>query len=249
MKRSERRELEKELRLLAMEETKLDPERDAQIIARAKEQYEQTRKEETKEPVRGNRIGRRVLIVSATAMALMVLSFAYTVLMPDSVSSAKNFVHRATIWVSNALHLGIEVEVPPEGPTQGSTEDAVYYSLEEAAANLPYPLVYLDHPDVELQSVMVLAAYQYPEAALSYRYESADINIYIAFIGEDYYTKLNTPDGKIIPWKEGELACWNLDVGEHAFTYYAGLEISIDTKDDLSFDTFTDLCRYLTPFI
>lgn len=250
MKISERRKLEEELRLVAMDETKLDPERDAQITAWVKEQYELSMKAKTKKPIRENKIGRRVLLVSATAVFLMVLSFAYTVFTPNAVSNAKGFVHKVTIWATDVLHLGFKVEVPSEDYVQESMADTVYHSFEDAAAaNLPHPLVYLQHPDVELLSIAVRYNYQMPEATISYQYQSIDFTIELIFTGEDYFTRLNELGDQTIQWEEGVFAYWELDTYRRAVTYYAGMEITVTMSIDISLDTFIELCQSLAIFI
>ena len=249
MKRNERCKLEEELRLMAMDETELDPERDAQITEWVKEQYKLAAEEKAKEPVRENRIGRRVLIVSATAVFLMILSFAYTVFTPDAVSHAKGFVHRASIWINDVLHLGYEVEVPPEEYQQGDTIDAVYYSLEEAAASgLPHPLVYLQHPDAEFQSISVQYLYQHPITTISYRYKSVSFEIVLATIGEEYYTRMKDLDDQQILWEAGTFIYWDLSEFRRAVTYYADTEISINISNELSFNTFVEICQSLLLF-
>lgn len=247
MKRSELRKLEKELRLLAMDETRLDPERDAQMTAWVKEQYELATAEIAKKPIRENKIGRRILLVSATATLLMILSFAYTVFMPNAVSSAKGFVRRATIWINDVLHLKIEVEVPLEEYMHEHMEETVYYSLEDASnANLPHPVVCFQYPGAELQSITVQYPYQRPKTTISYRFGSISFDILLTTIGDEYFSSLYDLDGQPIPWEGGEFFYWDLDTFRHAVTYYADTEISVNVSSELPFDTFVELCQSLT---
>lgn len=248
MKRAERRQLEKELRLLAMEELKLDPEHDAQMTEWVRAQYEQTTAAGATKPVRKKKTGRRILVVAATAVLLMVSSFMYTVFTPDAVSHAKSFIHRATVWVNDVLHLGLEIEVPPDTSLQGDDGVIVFYSLEEAAAALPHPLVYLKHPDVEFQSITIRNTYQISTTAIVYRYESIDFDITMTPIGNDYSTRLNDLDSQLIPWEEGDIACWDFDTYQRAVTYYADKEILINTKHGMAYDTFIELCQSLAVF-
>lgn len=246
MKRSEFRKLEKELRLLALDETQLDPERDAQMTAWVKEQYELAMEEKAKKPVRENKIGRRILAISATAVFLLVLSFAYTVFMPEAVSNAKGYIHKVTIWANDVLHLGFEVDVPSEEYKQGNMPDTVYYSFEDAAAaHLPHPLVYMQHPDVELLSIAVKHEFQIPEAIITYRYESIDFTIDLVFTGDDYFTRLNDFDGQVISWEKGEFTYWEHGTYRGALTYYAGMEIIINMDTTIALDTFIELCQSL----
>ena len=250
MKRSELRKLEKELRLLALDETKLDPEHDAQMTAWVKEQYELAMKEIAKKPIRENKMGRRILIISATAVFLMVLSFAYTVFMPEAVSNAKGYIHKVTIWANDILHLRFEVDVPFEEYRQDNMPDTVYYSFEDAAtAQLPHPLVYLQHPDVELLSIAVRYNYQIPETTISYRYKSIDFTIELICTGEDYFTRLSNVDGQAIQWEKGEFTYWELSTYRRAVTYYASMEITINMSTDIALDTFIELCQSLAIII
>lgn len=248
MKRSERRALEKELRQLAMEELRLDPEHDARMTEWVKAQYEQAMAAGATKPARGKKIGRRVLVIAATAMLLMVFSFAYTVFTPDAVSHAKGFVHRATIWVNDVLHLGLEIEVPPEDSVQTDTGDVVYYSLEEAAAALPHPLVYLKHPDVELESVTTQQLYSAFETTLLYRYGATNIDITLMPIGNDYAAYLRDTDDQFISWEAGNFTYWDFETYQHAISYYAGMEIELNVLPKVPFDTFTDICHSLALF-
>ena len=250
MKRSERRKLEKEIQLLGMEVIKLDSEQDARITAWVKEQYELAMEEQEEKAAekRGIGIGRRILLVSAAAMLLMVLSFAYTVFTPNAVSNAKGFVQRATIWVNDAFHLGLKVEVPPKDFKQGQTNDTIYYSLEEAAANLPYPLVYFQDPNAELKSITLQQTYPFPEIVLSYQYETAQCDIMLVSLGENYIGNLESIDGEIIPWQHGEMACWSINEHNHARAYYLGMEIHITDSGNMPYSVFQRLCRSLTEF-
>lgn len=249
MKRSELRKLEKELRLLAMEETRLDPERDAQMTAWVKEQYELATAEKAKRPIRENKIGRRILLVSATATLLMILSFAYTVFMPNAVSSAKGFVHRATIWINDVLHLQLEIDAPPKEFIQGDSTEAVFYSLEDAATAVsPLALVFLRHPDVELQSITIQHPYQHPKVTMSYRYGSIDFDLLLTNTGDEYSSFSNDFEGQAILWEAGECFYWDLSTFWHAITYYADTEISFNISSELSYDTFAELCQSLSLF-
>ena len=249
MKRAERRALEKELQLLGQDEIKLDPEQDARIIEWVRTQYmQQIADAPAKQPVRGKKIGHRVLYVFAAAVLLLVCSFGYTVFTPNAVSQAKGFMHRATVWMNDTFHLNLEIEVPPEDLSQNRTGDGVFYSFEDAAAaNPPYPLVCLQDPEAVLQSIEVQRTSAVPEMMITYSYGSNDIRIQLVQIGENYQASLQSPDTDIISWQGGEMACWNLESRKHATTYYSGTEITLSGYGDLSYDAFLDLCRTLAP--
>lgn len=247
MKRSERRLLEEKLRYVAMEDIELDPQRDQEILEQVKAKFEQRQLQETKEsPSRGTKIGRRVIMVAATVVVLLVVPFVYTVLMPESVSHARGFVRSAAIWVNNTLHLGYDFEEPVEKPSQHAEGDVIYSSLEEAAENIPYPLVYLDDPRVELRAIMLRHGLIHNRVIISYSIDDQPFNISLLPIGENTTTDMAGQSIANATWQCGELFCWNSDPSVNAITYYSGMEINIQAEN-ISQDIFLDLCRNLKP--
>lgn len=93
MRKSELRRMEAKLRAL---ETELDDAQMDEITDRAHEEYlRRCVVRDTRRNSRWKRYCRRVMVVAAATIALMVCSFAYTVMTPVTVSTANNAVRRA----------------------------------------------------------------------------------------------------------------------------------------------------------
>lgn len=246
MKRSERRLLEEKLRYVAMEDIELDPEREQQMLEEVKAQFLRQDTETNMKRSGGHGIGRRVLVVSAAAVLFIVLSFGFTVLMPESVSHARGFMRTAAIWVNNTLQLGYEFEEPVVNPMQQIEEDATYDSFEAAIANIPYPLVRLNAPGFELQSITVSDAMDFSPAAIFYSNGIQSCRILVTPTAEDLLTSLASDAATTIPWKYGTLVCWEAELKSYALTFYSGTELYIETNS-IPFNDFLALCQTLEP--
>ena len=243
MKRSERRLLEEKMRYVVMEDITFDMERDQQTLEKLKPQIMQQHGETDAKPARRHGIGRRVLIVSAAAVFLVVMSFGIAVLMPESVSHARGFVRTAAIWVNNTLHLGYEFEEPVE-KAEPSEDKTAYRSFEEAVDDIPYPLVYFDTPDFELQSIDLLHESPFEQIVILYQKESQKCLIRLDHVADSTFTDLDSNTYTLIPWQCGELYCWEGPLTHYAITYYAGMEITISTSN-VAYDDFVTLCHTL----
>ena len=246
MKRSERRLLEEKLRYVAMEDIKLDPQREQQMLDAVKADFLRQSAEADVKRSRGHGIGRRVLIASAAAVLLIVLSFGYTVLIPESVTHAKGFVRTAAIWVNNTFHLGYEFEEPVQNTVGSHEQDAEYSTLEEAAANIPYPLVYLDDPNFELQSISLTYSASGNRILIDYLNREQSIMISLVPVNEDVIEVID--DTTItLPWQNGKIFCWETDSYNNAFAYSSGMEINI-IGTNMTFNVFLDVCQNLRSF-
>lgn len=105
------------------------------------------------------RLLRRAGVAAAVAACVLVLSFVYTICAPVTVSTANNFVRRATIWVNDALHLGLEFPVPVEDENTAdllADGEMVFDSVEAASRAIGLPLVHLaEESGAELVEVRV----------------------------------------------------------------------------------------------
>lgn len=246
MKRSERRLLEEKLRYVAMEDIELDPQREQQMLDAVKADFLRQSAEADMKRSRGHGIGRRVLIASAAAVLLIVLSFGYTVLMPESVTHAKGFMRTAAIWVNNTFHLGYEFEEPMENNANSYEQEAVYSTLEEAAANIPYPLVCLTAPNFEIQSIIARNIDRFIQITLIYSHSSQNYSITLSPSSDDISTMLLSDAASSVPWSSGELVVWESDSKFYAITFYSGMEISI-IGTDILYNDFLKLCQSLEP--
>lgn len=243
MKRSERRLLEEKLRYVALEDVELDPEREQRMLEQLKTEFLQRGAETGAKRSGRHGIGRRVLIVSAAAILFVVLSFGFTVFMPESVTHAKGFARSAAIWVNNTFHLGYEFEEPMENTAEFHEQNVTYYTLEEAAANISYPLVYLDDPNFELQSVKLHYTAADNRITMNYLNGEESIIITIVPINEDTIDAIEAIP-VYVTWQRGELLCWEVDSMNCALTYFAGMEIYI-LGNNMSFNSFLNTCQNL----
>ena len=248
MKKSERRLLEEKLRYAVMEDIEPDPERERQVFEQISLQVAQGENTaDHRKSAGGHQIGRRVLIVSAAAMLFVVLSFGFTVFMPESVSHAKVFVRSAAIWINNTFHLGYEFEEPVGNHVQFDGQDATYYTLEEAAKNIPYPLVYFDDSSLTLRSISIQRTAIVAKTVLSFENESNFCKIILTPITGDIVTSLESDFQTLVPWQHGEFAFWEANSIKYAITYYLNLEIYIEGTE-ISNDDFLMLCQTVKVF-
>ncbi len=156
MNRNERRLLEEKIKSLNDDKYQLTDEHIEAVLAKAHDELlrrERVRIE--KHEKRKSRL-RRVVLVSAATVSLMVCCFAYSALAPVTVGSADNIVRRASIWINDTLHLGVTFTQPEDSDGgfqfNGKMEFA---TIEEAAEKLKTPIIYLgDAGDFHVDKVM-----------------------------------------------------------------------------------------------
>lgn len=242
MKRNDRKALEDQIRHMDDAPYNPSPEHIEEIKQRAFQQYmaRQSQQTEATEGQTTKRKGilRRVVIIAAAAVCLMVVSFLYSALAPVTVSSANNVVRRAVIWINDQLHLGITFPEPVDSDL-GKTDITgytVFSTLEEAAQHVGLPIVYLkDSGDLKLNSIsanvildekiMLSLTYNSNEDSLTiliYAYESSNINS--AFFAANYRT---------VSSNVGDVFVCEAEGGACAYLFYGDYSIRINTSLDL----------------
>lgn len=242
MKRNDRKALEDQIRHMDDAPYNPSPEHIEEIKQRAFQQYmaRQSQQTETPEGQTTKRKGilRRVVIIAAAAVCLMVVSFLYSALAPVTVSSANNVVRRAVIWINDQLHLGITFPEPVDDSSKKEiTSYTVFSTLEEAAQSTDLPLVYLkDSGNLTLsnisanvilnEKIMLSLTYSNNKednlTILIYAYENSNINS--AFSAANYRT---------ISSDVGDVFACELEDGACAYLFYDGYSIRINTSLDL----------------
>lgn len=242
MKRNDRKALEDQIRHMDDAPYNPSPEHIEEIKQRAFQQYmaRQFQQTETPEGQTTKRKGilRRVVIIAAAAVCLMVVSFLYSALAPVTISSANNVVRRAVIWINDQLHLGITFPEPVDDSSKKEiTSYTVFSTLEEAAQNTDLPLVYLkDSGNLTLsnisanvilnEKIMLSLTYSNNKednlTILIYAYENSNINS--AFSAANYRT---------ISSDVGDVFACELEDGACAYLFYDGYSIRINTSLDL----------------
>ena len=160
MKRNDRKALEDQIRHMDDAPYNPSPEHIEEIKQRAFQQYMARQFQQTEVPegqtTKRKGILRRVVIIAAAAVCLMVVSFLYSALAPVTVSSANNVVRRAVIWINDQLHLGITFPEPLNiDPDKVEiTESTKFSTLEETVQHVNLPVIYLkDSGDLKLSSI------------------------------------------------------------------------------------------------
>ncbi len=241
MKRNDRKALEDQIRHMDDAPYNPSPEHIEEIKQRAFQQYmaRQSQQPEAPEGQTTKRKGilRRVVIIAAAAVCLMVVSFLYSALAPVTVSSANNVVRRAVIWINDQLHLGITFPEPVDDSSKKEiTSYTVFSTLEEAAQSTDLPVVYLkDSGNLTLsnisanvilnEKIMLSLTYNNNEDNLTiliYAYENSNINS--AFSAANYRT---------ISSDVGDVFVCELEDGACAYLFYDGYSIRINTSLDL----------------
>ena len=242
MKRNDRKALEDQIRHMDDAPYNPSPEHIEEIKQRAFQQYMARQSQQTEAPegqsTKRKGILRRVVIIAAAAVCLMVVSFLYSALAPVTVSSANNVVRRAVIWINDQLHLGITFPEPVDDSSKKEiTSYTVFSTLEEAAQNTDLPLVYLkDSGNLTLsnisanvilnEKIMLSLTYSNNKednlTILIYAYENSNINS--AFSAANYRT---------ISSDVGDVFACELEDGACAYLFYDGYSIRINTSLDL----------------
>lgn len=242
MKRNDRKALEDQIRHMDDAPYNPSPEHIEEIKQRAFQQYMARQSQQTEAPegqsTKRKGILRRVVIIAAAAVCLMVVSFLYSALAPVTVSSANNVVRRAVIWINDQLHLGITFPEPVDDSSKKEiTSYTVFSTLEEAAQSTDLPLVYLkDSGNLTLsnisanvilnEKIMLSLTYSNNKednlTILIYAYENSNINS--AFSAANYRT---------ISSDVGDVFACELEDGACAYLFYDGYSIRINTSLDL----------------
>lgn len=242
MKRNDRKALEDQIRHMDDVPYNPSPEHIEEIKQRAFQQYMARQFQQTEIPegqtTKRKGILRRVVIIAAAAVCLMVVSFLYSALAPVTVSSANNVVRRAVIWINDQLHLGITFPEPVDDSSKKEiTSYTVFSTLEEAAQSTDLPVVYLkDSGDLTLsnisanvilnEKIMLSLTYSNNKednlTILIYAYENSNINS--AFSAANYRT---------ISSDVGDIFACELEDGACAYLFYDGYSIRINTSLDL----------------
>lgn len=242
MKRNDRKALEDQIRHMDDVPYNPSPEHIEGIKQRAFQQYMARQSQQTEVPegqtTKRKGILRRVVIIAAAAVCLMVVSFLYSALAPVTVSSANNVVRRAVIWINDQLHLGITFPEPVDDSSKKEiTSYTVFSTLEEAAQSTDLPVVYLkDSGNLTLsnisanvilnEKIMLSLTYSNNKednlTILIYAYENSNINS--AFSAANYRT---------IPSDVGDVFACELEDGACAYLFYDGYSIRINTSLDL----------------
>ena len=242
MKRNDRKALEDQIQHMDDAPYNPSPEHIEEIKQRAFQQYMARQSQQTEAPegqtTKRKGILRRVVIIAAAAVCLMVVSFLYSALAPVTVSSANNVVRRAVIWINDQLHLGITFPEPVDDSSKKEiTSYTVFSTLEEAAQSTDLPVVYLkDGGDLTLsnisanvilnEKIMLSLTYSNNKednlTILIYAYENSNINS--AFSAANYRT---------ISSDVGDVFACELEDGACAYLFYDGYSIRINTSLDL----------------
>lgn len=247
MRKSELRRMEAKLRAL---ETELDDAQMDEITDRAHEEYlRRCVVRDTRRNSRWKRYCRRVMVVAAATIALMVCSFAYTVMTPVTVSTANNAVRRAAIWVNDALQLGVEFPMPvDDGSRTKKLDSMVYNSLESAYEVLGINFLKIE----ELRGLHFdkLEVIEMGEEMYEFQiqYSNLDEILYITMstLSDENTIDVVTQDSIIVSSLIGDVTIWKSGDDLRALTVLDGYLIQI--QSNLSMDDFIELCKSISSF-
>ena len=241
----EKRALERLRADIELDQLGLDSQRLREAEERAREAY--LRREKRRQ--RGRSLRRRVMVGAAATLAVLVVSFAYTVISPSAVSTANNALRRASIWVNDKLHLGIRFDVPvDDAPKVDLDTVKTYASMDAALAELGVPLVgFAPESGAVLERIEAVEVaegeyrykiiYDVNNCAVSVMMETLGDETVAAVLNEEGI-ELSTPLGILLSWKWEE--SWN---GEMLLNPY-----QLRIFGTMEFEEFETLCQYLTLF-
>ena len=151
MKKSEQKLIESRIQSAMDSFAQYDEQRMEQVKEKAFQEYQRRMASPSPATLKKSKIKnlcRGAMAACALALAFMVFSVVYSVLMPVTVGNANNFVYSAGIWINNTLHLGLEFEKPvPEEERFEALRNAQsvrFATPEEAAMMLEIPIYALD---------------------------------------------------------------------------------------------------------
>ena len=255
MKRNDRKALEDQIRHMDDAPYNPSPEHIEEIKQRAFQQYMARQSQQTEAPegqtTKRKGILRRVVIIAAAAVCLMVVSFLYSALAPVTVSSANNVVRRAVIWINDQLHLGITFPEPPNNGLEKTdiTGHTVFSTLEEAAQHIRLPIVYLrDSADLTLSSISVKVILD-EMTVMSTVYSNNSDNITIFTYAHESTNALSSAFASnycTVSSDVGDIFVYDAEDGAHAYLFYDDFSIRISTSLDK--ETFISLLHSLTLF-
>lgn len=241
MKRNDRKALEDQIRHMDDAPYNPSPEHIEEIKQRAFQQYmaRQSQQPEAPEGQTTKRKGilRRVVIIAAAAVCLMVVSFLYSALAPVTVSSANNVVRRAVIWINDQLHLGITFPEPvDDGSEKKVTSYTVFSTLEEAAQSTDLPIIYLkNNSDIELQSISINPILN-GKVSLSILYSDNDQKILIAIYPNENSSaaSFSAANYRTISSDVGDVFACESEDGANAYLFYDDYSIMINSSLDIA---------------
>ena len=253
MKRNDRKALEDQIRHMDDAPYNPSPEHIEEIKQRAFQQYMARQFQQTGVPegqtTKRKGILRRVVIIAAAAVCLMVVSFLYSALAPVTVSSANNVVRRAVIWINDQLHLGITFPEPvDDGSEKKVTSYTVFSTLEEAAQSTELPIIYLANSDNLRLSRIYMNVLINGRAVLSIVYSNDNDNFTItAYTNEDSSAAFSSAANyRIISSDVGDVFACEAEDGAYAYLFYDDYSIRISTSLDV--ETFISLLHNLALF-
>ena len=253
MKRNDRKALEDQIRHMDDAPYNPSPEHIEEIKQRAFQQYMARQSQQTEAPegqtTKRKGILRRVVIIAAAAVCLMVVSFLYSALAPVTVSSANNVVRRAVIWINDQLHLGITFPEPVDDSSKKEiTEYTTFSTLEEAAQRVNLPVIYLTNSnDLKLQKISAnVGLYGRITLSIIYSNENDEFSILVYSRKSSNTISFSSANYRTVPSDVGDAFACESEDGAYAFLFYDDYSIRINTSLDLS--TFCSLLQNLALF-
>ncbi len=162
---------------------------------------------------------RRVVVVAAVTVGLMAGTLLYGVLAPVSEGKANSILRRASIWINNTLHLGLEVSEPTDDEIGGFTAGmkTEFDTVEEAAKALKTPIAYLgDAGGFSVDKVLVT------------NNENAESIVSVGYLDEND----NSIDLVSMPVYDGNEAMFDADTQKNVETVLGTLYLS-ETENGL----------------
>ena len=189
---------------------------------------------------------RRVVTIAAATVSLFIISFAYSVLAPVSVSNADNLVRRAAIWVNDKLKLGFQFSVPFDNDNKPiSLDNATYYSIEEAANNVNVPFAYFADPGrLAFNNITVeTVASGNTIVVVSYKGTLGTTSLQSLPLGSENTVSFSSQGYEIDESEVGTIYSISTDKGSKAYLTYNGYLISVSS--DQSQDALRTMMKSL----
>ncbi len=234
LKRNEYRLIEERIKALNDDKYHLTQEHIDEVLARAHDELLRREKARIARQEARKRRLRRVVVGSAAIVSVLVVSFVYSALAPVTVSSANNFVRRASIWINDKLRLGVTFTEPVDDEARkvlnANTE---FSSLEEAAKNLNAPIVYFeDAGALKFDKISATTTIDTVSLLVKYQNDNDFITLDCYPIGESDTISLGTDDYTNIDTILGTVYLSELQNSLYGMIPYQNYMITIRTTLD-----------------
>lgn len=243
MKRMSNKDADRALRALEQRVPEMDDAALDALNAQAYEKFMQRRK-------RRGRMHRRIAAVCAATLGILVVSFGFSVLMPNKIGQANNGVKKVALWFGEKLHLDLKFDQPVDDePLVDVKTEKTFFSIDKALEELKIPIVgFKKEARVELEKIEIAthSERQYLIKSI-YSNNNEQIVLYVECLSDQTTAAVLAEQQIKIATPLGDAICWSNEEGSRAVLYSE--QYSIQVTSNMILDDFMETLGYLKLFI